>query len=226
MNLSIKKISISAVLLGVLVFTLYFFASWKISHLKNLEQFTQWLNDKDNECLMERNIAGVKVNVKYYPPLYSALNDMNIQYSNQDKKHEIDSVLNVRNNIMTFLFSIGPDKNIPSERQVSSIMSEGVSGYSSFVERVMSTNFMMDQNISLYVDGVKYSPLLCVVENVYELSDTRNFVVIFGSEGKNINEGKEYIFEYNDLYFGMGKVQFVFSNKALDAARKIKVINS
>jgi len=201
------------------------FISWKHNRIRNFDQFTNWLNESEHKCVLAKNIAGTSISVKFQPPLYVVLKDCKEKIALSDnKKHLIDSLVAYQDKMITFLVTISPDKNIPQEKQSTSILSEGVSDQKDFVQRVLSTNFLMEQYMSLYIGNNKYKPLLCIMENLYELSDSRTFVVVFApehAEGMNNNQG--YIFEYEDPYFGMGKVQFDFIGKSISAAKDIKV---
>lgn len=203
------------------------FISWKKSTVDNLEQFNEWLNTPSNGCIGVRKIAGVRISCKYQPPKYISLKDRNnTGMSTMKEGANFESNLARQNKMLTFLLTIGPDKELPEQRQAGSVMYEGVRNREEYVERVFSTNFYMEQNLALYVDGEMYKPALCILENVYELSDQRNFIVTFvGDEVKNINDGKEYILEYDDPYFEMGKVQFRFVSADLNNAKNIRVIN-
>ena len=199
--------------------------SWKSNHLDNIGQYNDWLNNESNRCILTRSIGGVKISIKYQPPLYVALKDIaGVKISPNLKKSIVDSVVKNENQVITFLMIIGPDKDVPERRRSAPITSEGVHEQSDFAERVISTNFYMEQNMNLYVDGVKYKPAISVMENLYELSDQRSFSIAFVSEGgKNINAGNEYIFEYDDPYFNVGKVQFRFSGESFQSARNLRI---
>jgi hypothetical protein len=95
--------------------------------------------------------------VKYQPPLYLALKDAGRESMQTEKKdHFVDSLRQLRGKLMTFIMTIGLDKSLSQRSARSSVMSEGINGYQEYVQRVLSTNFFMEQYISLYVDGVEY----------------------------------------------------------------------
>jgi hypothetical protein len=209
----------------VIVIIVSFFISWKVTHINNMEEYNKWLNEINNKCIVTRQIAGVKISVKYQPPLYIVMKDRISESVHSKIEFNVeDSLITQQSKMLTFLMTIGPDKDVSENKQAASIMSEGVNGYNEYVNRVLTTNFFMEQHISLYVDGIKYTPVLSGLENLYELAEQRTFVVVFISEGKsNINDGDEFIFEFNDPYFHMGKVQFPFSNKDFAQAKKLKI---
>lgn len=193
------------------------------SAIGSVEEFNDWLNDHENGCVKTKQIAGFDLTVKYNPPKYLVLKHVRRHKNNVDKIY-IDSMLNGQNKALSFLMTIGPDKAATEERRASSVMFEQVSNQKEFTERVLSVNFFMDQHVKLFIDGTEHLPLFALVDNVYELSDSRSFVVVFASEQNDLLKGKEYLFEYDDPFFGMGKVQFDFAGERLAEARDVQVL--
>lgn len=103
-------------------------------------------------------------------------------------------------------------------------MYQGVGNFNEYAQRVMAMNFSMERFITMYVDGKQYSPVLCLAENVYELSDKRDLLVMFvDSAAGKLYHGSEYLFIYNDPFFSTGKTQLLFSGTDLEKARDIKI---
>lgn len=187
----------------------------------NIANFNEWLNDPKNGCIVSKTIAGIDVTVKYLPPAYGALRAL--ERAN-DGRSGIDTVMSEQNKTTTFLMSLGVNKEIQEERGKSSIMYEGVEDHKAFEERLLSMNFFMERYCSLYVDGIAHQAVIATTENLYELSDSRNFMIIFVSDkSENITDGRECTFIYEDPFFKMGKVQFNFSGESLAKARNIKI---
>lgn len=197
--------------------------------IHNISELNNWLNDPDNGCAISKNIAGISLSVKYLPPMYMVMKEMNRagQAATSVLK---DSLLDKQNHLITFLFSLNPAKNDknnvqPGQEQVS-VMYSNVPDYAAYVDRMMTMNFSMERYVDLYIDGVKYKPVLTTVENLYELSDGRNFVVMFMPDNKtyNLPDVKELTFVYADPFFNMGNVQMNFSGKDLGAAQKLNYV--
>lgn len=210
-----KNLLLIFVLVGAFLSLKYSLSSTSIS---NITQYNKWLNNNHNGCLAAHTIGGVSINVKYQPPSYLILKDINNR-PYQDRTKAIDSMLDIQKKSLTFLMTIGPaNDNKPS------IMNEGVENYSQYVKRVLTTNFFMDSYISLYIDDVAYKPAMVLVENVYELSNQRNFLIVFVPDGKtSLPVGKDYVLVYNDPVFNMGKVQFDFQGTDLSKANNLKI---
>jgi len=101
-------------------------------------------------------------------------------------------------------------------------MYQGVTNYADYSERVMATNFFMDQHVKLYIDGKEFIPAMAVMDNVYEMTDKRTFTVVFPAD-LQMYKGSEYLFVYDDPFYEMGKVQFSFTGKNMQKARSLKI---
>jgi len=211
--------------IGVIVISavVVYISNVRGSSVKNITEFNCWLNDVNHGCIKSREINGVRVTVKYLPPNYQVLKEME---SGGDIKGEAkaDNLKLRQQKVLTFLMTIGPTEN---KEKRKGVMYEGVEGYGDYVQRVMSANFYMDHYLKLYIDGVLYKPALSLVENIYELSQDRNFIVVFAAgSNEQLKKGKEFLFVYDDPFFNMGKLQFDFSGNQLRDAGTVKVIRT
>ncbi|MDR3678869.1 MAG: hypothetical protein P4L41_02810 [Flavipsychrobacter sp.] len=187
----------------------------------NIQGYNSFLNEERNGCISTKEITGVNVTIKYQPPLY-----MTLKETEQLKANEIqpswDSIYKKQTCMTTFLMTIGPDKLKRKDKR-HSIMYEGVNDYAEYTQRVLSTNFNMVQQIRLYVNGEERIPVLSLLENVYELSEDRSFVIVFVNNGMKSMKGNDYIFVYDDPFFNIGKVQFHFKGDDLEDANNVIV---
>ena len=191
----------------------------------NTADFNAWLNNKDNACYIEKDIAGIAVGMKYLPPAYKTLQAAELN-KKLKKYADQDSLMQLSNKTMSFLMTIAPANNRKVEKggQSPNVMYEGITNYSEFAERVTSMNFFMDQYIKMYVNGDSIKPAMVLVENVYELSDKRLFNIAFVSDSIP-KKSNEYIVVYSDPYFGMGDVQFSIKQKDIDKANQLNIKN-
>lgn len=186
------------------------------TEIQNLSEYNAWLNNKENGCICVRSIAGIKTIFKYLPPEYSVLKEM--ESRNPKDKHR-DSLLADYSNTICFLLTIGPDKDIKDDVRGQSIMHSNIENYSDYATRMFETNFAMDQYIKLYADGVEYKPVYTLVENLYELSDTRNFLIVFAANETKLFNANEYRIVYDDHFFNIGKIQAEFLASKMRASR-------
>ncbi|RYD54593.1 MAG: hypothetical protein EOP56_18890 [Sphingobacteriales bacterium] len=191
--------------------------------IKTIDEYNAWLNESRNGCIKTKTIAGINVDVKYQPPSYVVLKQLSARKGMSEASR--DSIMAVQNKLLTFLITIGPDKNLAKEKRAGSVMYEGISNQGEYNERVLQMNFFMEQYVRLYIDGKEQQPVLALVENLYELSDSRTFVLVFAplTANENLLKGKEYLFEYDDPFFNLGKVQMNFAGEKLLLAREINI---
>lgn len=194
--------------------------------ISSIEEFNEWLNDDGNGCIAKKNLAGIRMTLKYIPDKYLDLQNKKRKSWNEKKHNNGDTSL-LQSNVSgyNFLMTIGPDKEVEQKYQASGVMFEGIHSYQEYTERLLTMNFFMDQYLKLYVDGVGIMPKLVIAENVYELSDARNFNIVFEKNDTSTKDVDEEItLVYSDPYFGMGNVQFSFSKKALENADNLELI--
>lgn len=199
---------------------LIFLCSCK-TRITSVEEFNKWLNNDSHGCVKERQIERIRLSVKYQPTSYLVLKELE---NHKNDKMNIDSLLKDKNAGLTFIMTLGTSQNDDNERRPASIMYEAIGSYKEYAQRVLEMNFSMEQYIKLYIDGKEFKPVLAFVENVYELSDNRNFVVVFATKNNNeLIKGKDYLFVYDDPYFKIGKIQFDFNGSDLEQARNITI---
>lgn len=187
------------------------------SGIRGVEEYNEWLNNESNGCIISNSVAGYNISVKYQPASYLVLKQLKDvkKYS----KNYIDSLIEVQSHMYTFLMTIGPDETEKKEDKKAGIMYEGIGNYSEYAERVMSVNFYIDQYIKLYIANKEKQPVFSLVENTYELSEHRSFLIVFDRGSKNVsNESGDCVFVYDDPYLGLGKMQFTFDIRKLNKA--------
>lgn len=187
-------------------------------------KFNDWLNNKDNGCYVEKNVAGITVGVKYLPPAYKALQAIELN-KKLKKQANVDSLMLLAGNEISFVMTLSPssDRKIEKGDAAPNVMYEGVANYSEFSERVTTMNFFMDQYIKMYIGKDSVKPAMVLVENVYELSERRLFNIVFAVDKKHNSD--EYIVVYSDPYFGMGDLQFPFKKEDIDKANNLIIKN-
>lgn len=190
------------------------------SRVKSVAEYNKWLNDADNGCISNRCIAGASYTVKYLPPEYSVLKDNERHHLSGEQR---DSAIASYDRSLCFLLTLGPDRNQKEENRQTSVMYAGINDVADYNNRVFETNFSMDKNIKLYADGNEYVPVYSIVENLYELTDTRNFLVVFASKDGKLYNAKEYTLVYDDPYYNMGQIQSRFSGFNLRASRNAQL---
>lgn len=197
---------------------LFFISSiiWSCQKIDNVQQFNNWLNDPAHGCIQSKRIAGAAISVKYQPPKYLLLKDSR---EGGLTRASLDSI--AKSKTLTFLLQIGPDEHLNEEKQAGPIRYDGASDMQDYAERVTEANFFMNEHIGLYIGSKYYRPALVIADNVYELTRTLKFMIVFSIA--DAVKSNEYLVVYDDPFFGMGKVQFPFSAAKLSDANRLKV---
>lgn len=192
------------------------------SRVHGIAEFNDWLNKPEHGCISDKRIAGIKIVVKYLPPAYMALKKLErLQPKNSETG---DSILETENHIASFLMTIGPDADAGEGKKISSAAYEGTRNYHEYAQRFLEMNFFMEKYVKLYADGQLYNAVFAVVDNVYELSDNRSFILTFILKKVNgLKDKRECVFVYEDPFFNLGKVQFNFLGVDLQGARDVCV---
>lgn len=183
--------------------------------VSDISELNKWLNTPANGCIKSTSISGIKITAKYLPPVYSVLKDLN-----RNRVTDIDRAIEKHDSTIMFLLTIGVDED--KKGVVQPLMDANVDDYSRYTERVMETNFGMEKYLRLYINDIECHPIYAIVENVYEISDTRNFVVLFRNPKSNLND-KEWVLTYNDEFFNIGKVQAFFDTRDINRANEITI---
>lgn len=207
-------------------FTVFLCLSFLIStscskNVSSIDELNTWLNESSNGCLVTKHVEGFVFNVKFIPPSYLVLRELNSFKKISASQDTITALLQKYKKVNTFILTISPDKNALTKREHNSVMYDGVSNYREYVDRVLAVNFFMDERLRIF-DGEEYqNPLYSNVENLYELSDSRNFMIAFPKSGEDNVE--EYTLIYDDQLFGLGSLQFSFKISDLIKAQEIKI---
>jgi hypothetical protein len=206
-----------------LIFPLAFLLFAGCTRIKSVNEFNKWLGEEKRGCTLNKRIGGVSITVQYKPPAYAVLKDIELMKRNAKGKLW-DSLMTTQEKLVTFIMTIEPDKEVEKAKQASSIMYEGVTDRDQYADRVVTTNFFMDQHVKLYIGSKVYKPVMAVVENLYELSDVRNFNIVFAPDKfEKGNWNNDYLFVYEDPFFGIGNVQFNFLKANLRSAENVSI---
>lgn len=170
-------------------------------------QFAEWLNDDKNGCLIKKQVNGMVVEVKYLPPSFSALKELESgQY-----KANYDSLLRDYCYSATFLVSFRP----ADDKEGQDVMYRNVNNYQEYIERSMTLNFDLESKIKLEASGTEYRPVLSSLENTYGLSKGRTVYMIFSAKEKKneLPEADTFDFVYEDDIYQLGILHFVFDHR-------------
>ena len=173
--------------------------------ITDIDNYLKYLSDKENGLVIEKATGGILMRVKYLPTDYLVFNDLK---NNENNTLTLkDSIKQSYQNSMTFMLTIGPDRN-----ESFDITKVGVKNYEEFAQRIEEMNFNMTQYVTLKINEKEYTPALTQMESVNGLAQERNILFVFNAldeQGKEILKNDAQ-FVYNDelFYTGINKFKF------------------
>lgn len=210
------------VYLVILLAGMWMFSGCGGHTVRSEPELYKWLNDESNGLSITKKINGYRLNVKYLPPPYLVYFETKGKAGFSESKR--DSLINIRNASRTFLFTIAPDHDKKSEKD---IMYENVSGYQEYKERSFAMNFQMGTMISLGSGSQSVAPAVSTMENIYSLGNQRSLYLVF-TEGQHegLFNSEELDFVYRDELFETGTNHFVFKKTDLNKFPVIDIKNN
>lgn len=184
------------------------------------KDYLLYLNNPDNGLIKERQANDIVLKLKYLPIDYLVHQDL--------KKDGIveteirDSLEEVYGNSLTFLLNISP-KSGKQGRNDNSVMFKGIDGIESYKNRAIQMNFSMSEFLSLRNKNGEIAPVLCNMENTYDVSTSRSIYVVFSKEMVDRELKKEdWEFVYEDQLFETGIHVFSFDKDDIAQAPVIE----
>lgn len=187
--------------------------------VNNEADYLRWINDEENNIIVNKYSNNFKLSLKYLPPEYSAYRELKSQ--KHYTQNDIDSLTDYYSKSMSFIFSLGPDE----EHSDKNVMFYDVFDKKAFIDRVQELNFRFSSYFTLKYKGSEYVPVLYIMENTYELSNARNFYFIFMPEDLNLEELNDFEIIYDDKLFDLGKVKIKFKQENINKIPKINFWN-
>jgi len=181
--------------------------------ISTLSEFNSFVSDSENGLKVSKSVNGVLISVIYTPPEYISLKEMELHGFKGKEKY--DSLLNNNKASASFLMIFGPDE---SKGNKDDIMYTGLKNFKEYVERAMTLNFDLEQQITLSTEENDYLPVLSSLENTYGLSKDRKINIVFTSlkEQKNLKEAMKYDFIYSDETYDVGILHFEFDKEKIE----------
>jgi hypothetical protein len=193
----------------ILSFFVFILGAACTNQMDNLEEYLAYLADETNGIVHSKSVAGVQMKVKYMPIEYLVYKD----FTNQDKKGDKKKLFKEYKNTLSFMLTLGPDKN-----ENFDITRVGVSSYEEFTERMEVMNFQMGGMISLEYGDKTIHPKLSLMENTYGLAQERAILVSFEVSDNLENafmKNNDCKFIYKDGLFNTGISKFAFDKTSI-----------
>jgi len=181
--------------------------------ITGLKEFNGWMKEPKNGLTMSRSVNGMIITVSYLTPEYNALKEMEAE--GYKGKVTYDSLLAYYKTTASFIMTLAPDE---SKNNNGDIMYKGLKNFKEYVERAMSLNFDLENQVTLEADANIYAPSLSSLDNTYSLSTDRkvNFVFTPVNKKEELENATHYNFVYRDEQFDLGTLHFYFDKKNIE----------
>lgn len=194
-----------------------FWASCSPSELST-EEYFKYLVDRENGLYQTKRINQFAVTARYLPAEYWVYRDYQAA---ELEKINIDSLKEAYKGNLTFMLQIAPNKAAGHEFDV---MTQTVSSEKAYKQQAFQLNFLMQEHLKLKVQGEEYKPVLVELENTYELTPHRNFIVTYGLDKDILEEPFGRLdFIFHDKIFGTGIHHFLFEQTSITQTPSIKL---
>ena len=199
---------------GIAMFFLFGCQSSELS----LENYFKYLIEPENGLYKSKQINQFEISARYLPAEYLIYRDYK---SSKIKELDIDSLKKIYEGSLTFILKIAPNK---SEGHEFDVMTQTVSSKEAFKEQSFQLNFLMQENLKLIIEDREYFPVLVELENTYELTQHRNFMITYALDQKHIDNSFEAMdFIFQDRIFGTGIHHFLFTQESIKKTPSIKL---
>lgn len=165
--------------------------------------------NKENGLMKSKKVDDISYKVKYVPRGYLAAKEAE-GIGNMSK---FDSLLATYKDTYTFWMTVGPNEE---EGADFDIMTGTVQSIEEYKSKVLELNFEMVEYFKLQANGNEYRPVCVELENTYELTKHRKFLIGFVAKGSE-TEASDLDFVYHDEILGTGINHFYFRKE--DVAR-------
>ncbi|MBS1636296.1 MAG: hypothetical protein JST26_10290 [Bacteroidetes bacterium] len=177
--------------------------------VSTVQEYSTWLNQKENGYIQEKEAGGMILQVKYLPATYLALKE----FETKKGMLSFDSLLSAYKYSTTFLLSFRPKDAEKGE----DVMLKDVTDYSEYVERSMTLNFDLESRLELKTSTDNYKPVLSSLENTYGLSKGRSIYMVFTAKTQRdeLQKASYYDLVYTDDIYNLGILHFMFDLPAM-----------
>lgn len=184
----------------------------------SIEEYFQYLVDAGNGLYKSKKINQFAITARYLPTEYWIYRDYQ---SAGLEEVDVDSLKKAYQGNITFMLQIAPNK---AEGHEFDVMTQTVSSENAYKQQAFHLNFLMQENLKLEVMGKEYKPVLVELENTYELTPHRNFIVTYGLDKDILKQPFDTLdFIFHDKIFGTGIHHFLFEQNSITQTPSIKL---
>lgn len=165
--------------------------------IDNPQELLNYINGKNNGLVRERRVDDLIFILRYLPPEYFV-------YLEKNEENEKDRLLKEYQNGISFSFNIKP------AGEFGNILYRGIQNEEQLKSRINFLNFQFGSLLELNCCKTAIPPVLCVLENSYNLNDGLRFLVVFEKSDDTVIADNLDI-KFIDLVFDTGIHHFNFN---------------
>ncbi|TVL99815.1 MAG: hypothetical protein CV087_16335 [Candidatus Brocadia sp. WS118] len=165
--------------------------------IDNPHELLNYINDKNNGLVRERRVDDLIFLLRYLPPEYFV-------YLEKNEENKKDGLLKEYQNGISFSFHIKP------AGKFGNILYRGIQNEEQLKSRINFLNFQFGSLLELNCSKTAIPPVLCVLENNYNLNDGLRFLIVFEKNDDAVIADNLDI-KFIDLVFDSGIHHFNFN---------------
>lgn len=181
-------------------------------------ELMRWMANKNNGLIKQHSGNGFLLTLKYLPPEYLAINEVDSDGGNSTKSYS--EYLNNFKYSRTFLLTIAHDNTKVD------ITNYNVFSMPEYKQRIEELNFKIKDYIYLKTEkGKKYAPVLSTMENIYEIGNRKSIYLVFSDDKERILSTETLDVVFQDEFIDTGISHFVFKKKNIDNLPVLTFLN-
>lgn len=199
----------------MLIFIFYFLFNCQSSSIHSLEEYVAYINKPSNGLVQIKIANGLKITVKYLPPVYLAYLEIAKQNSN-DSSLALDSLVSVYSGSQTFQVTIESDE---VEVPLATLLHRKVRSQADLTDNITTLNYEMDQFVQL--NGRR--PGLSILESGLTNDSKLSLLFVFEKELGSLLMEKIQNLVIENVFFLDAPVLFTFHAEDLNQIPEIEI---
>jgi len=176
--------------------------------ISNETELLKWLGDTDNGFVKKTKANGFVLSMRYLPPEYLALNEM--QKDSRDMSF-FDEYVDKFKDSKTFLLTISNDNESLNASNYN------VANLKEYDQRIKDLSFNIKEVLVLKTSsGKKLKPILTTMENAYEVVNKKSIYMVFSDDGMEILNSERLDVVFQDSFLDTGISHFVFESEKIN----------
>ncbi len=183
--------------------------------LKSELDYLKWLEDTSNGLVIQKEINGFHLKMKYLPTEWLAYQDYK-QLKRIGATSRKQDLINLYDSSYVFLFTISNDQD-------KDIMYYKVQTIEDLKTNVLDMNFNLQDYIWISINGQEIFPTLLHMEGTSEIKNSKTFYIVFSNsqDTSDLFNISAIDIVFKDVFFNTGITHYKFQKDNLNEIPKI-----